>query len=521
MKTIAAYVLLLMVNGAVLAQDKIKLGICDTLPNGFFEKNYTDISIENGAGYCYPHPFKKVLDHRILNFSKLKSLSYMDSPTMKERKDVPLPYEIAQLKTLENLETNVLCDAIFEMTWLKSLVLRVNGKEGPSDLSKKDFSVLSKLENLSISFPYDQSTEFYELKGISKLKNLKAVSLYNGNQRMVNQFLKLKKLESVEITGTPGVAFDFSSTPNIESLSLTRNEMKTIPWTLYTLKKLKYLNLSFNEITELSPGMGKQRHLEMLNLMGNDLLEIPYSLFNCKKMKTLDVSLNKRLSRIPDEIGKMSELEAFGAWECNLQALPNALSNCLQLRSIVADKNQIKDLQLDFSKLSKLEKLSFSENQINHFSNSLFTLPKLRRLNLSWNRISALPKYIGRMEELKDLMLYGNHIRKLPIDIGKLKSLVYLNVGSNRIESLPESITHLEQLQSLSIGSNMLREIPKRIANLTSLYHLKIHNNPLVEFPGEIYDLPNLHSIGVSKEQINLKEFRKEQNYPYVNVIGR
>jgi len=53
------------------------------------------------------------------------------------------------------------------------------------------------------------------------------------------------------------------------------------------------------------------------------------------------------------------------------------------------------------------------------------------------------------------------------------------------------------------------------------LYHLKIHNNPLVEFPGEIYDLPNLHSIGVSKEQINLKEFRKEQNYPYVNVIGR
>ena len=79
MKVLILIFSIFLYAGNVSAQKRIFLGLCDTFPANFYEKDIDTLLIENGMGYCVS-PFKQ-LDGRIQNFHNLTYFYLRNSAT--------------------------------------------------------------------------------------------------------------------------------------------------------------------------------------------------------------------------------------------------------------------------------------------------------------------------------------------------------------------------------------------------------------------------------------------------------
>lgn len=112
---------------------------------------------------------------------------------------------------------------------------------------------------------------------------------------------------------------------------------------------------------------------------------------------------------------------------CGLKEIPRIIfTDCLDV-SIVdlstsnfclpEERNQIKVIPEDISKLKKLTRLNLSNNDISEINDSFGQLQNLRHLNLSNNKIKFLPPQVANLPKLEDLLLEGNPFDLLPPEI--------------------------------------------------------------------------------------------------------
>jgi Leucine-rich repeat (LRR) protein len=59
------------------------------------------------------------------------------------------------------------------------------------------------------------------------------------------------------------------------------------------MKKLKYLEISDNQITEIPEGISKLENLEYLSFQNNQITSLPEKLTFLRKLQTLDIRGNK------------------------------------------------------------------------------------------------------------------------------------------------------------------------------------------------------------------------------------
>jgi internalin A len=112
---------------------------------------------------------------------------------------------------------------------------------------------------------------------------------------------------------------------------------------------------------------------------------------------------------------------------CGLNEIPSIIfTDCLDVSIIdlstnnfclPEERNQIKVIPEDISKLRKLTRLNLSNNNISEINDSLGQLHSLRHLNLSNNQIKFLPPQVANLPRLEDLLLEGNPFDLLPPEI--------------------------------------------------------------------------------------------------------
>ena len=71
------------------------------------------------------------------------------------------------------------------------------------------------------------------------------------------------------------------------------NELTKIPESIFSLKNLRKLDLSFNKLTKLDFVEGTWPNLETFNLSGNDLEALPSQIIACVKLQRLYANYNK------------------------------------------------------------------------------------------------------------------------------------------------------------------------------------------------------------------------------------
>ena len=118
--------------------------------------------------------------------------------------------------------------------------------------------------------------------------------------------------------------------------------------------------------------------------------------------------------------------------------------------------NQLTKLPPEIGQLSNLEQLNLSGNQLTELPPEITQLSNLPSLNLSRNQLTELPPEIGQLSNLQSLYLNSNQLTELPPEIGQLSNLLSLYLRNNQLTELPPEIWQLSNLLELFLSENLL-----------------------------------------------------------------
>ncbi|KAK7075215.1 hypothetical protein SK128_020054 [Halocaridina rubra] len=327
-----------------------------------------------------------------------------------------VPDEIGNLQKLEHLSlksNNIdkLYGAVTHLPCLRTLNVRHNKLKQsgvPSDLFQmEDLTTLDFSHNSLSEIP----------TGLEEAKSLLVLNLSNNNieeipaQVFVNctdllylnvgdnrletfppQIRRLVHLQTLILNNNPLTHFQFRQLPslvalqtlhmrctqrspanlptNLEGLAfladvdLSYNNLCKIPDCIYTLRNLKRLNVSDNEIVEVGTNIENWSKLEVLNLCRNQLTALPSQICKLETLRRLMVNENQLdFEGIPSGIGKIVGLEVFSAAHNHLEMIPEGLCRCPNLKKLILNSNRLVTLPEAIHFISEsLEQLELAEN---------------------------------------------------------------------------------------------------------------------------------------------------------------
>ncbi|WP_420420689.1 leucine-rich repeat domain-containing protein [Simkania sp.] len=136
-----------------------------------------------------------------------------------------------------------------------------------------------------------------------------------------------------------------------------------------------------------------------------------------------------RLTYLPPEIGRFTELRSLTIMKTGLQQIPHQIG-----------------------KLSKLRKLSLNDNRLTKLPPEIEQCRELKSLILSRNVIEELPLEIGNLTQLTELSLTDNDLKELPLELGDLTNLELLRLGENPLEEVPLYLNRLAKAKSSQLA---------------------------------------------------------------------
>ncbi|XP_048004885.1 leucine-rich repeat-containing G-protein coupled receptor 4 isoform X2 [Leguminivora glycinivorella] len=271
-----------------------------------------------------------------------------------------------------------------------------------SKLTEDDFKDLQELEHLLIANNEISKIERHALPKALKHIHLGINSLnsLNGALRDLDElewiFINANNLKSLE-NELPTLAEDeFAEAEVLAYLDISYNQIKSLNGSLRSLKSLRYLNLTYNALTEFS------------------LQEIK----GLKKLDVIDFSHNK-INHITG----------------NMENLVDVETKVLELR---LDHNHLVTLGGALIGFHGLMRLNLSNNQLQQVSSDdLNGLEDLKVLDLSFNDIATLEETSKSfLPSLEELIAHHNNISALDKDFHGLPSLCMADLSYNKIRSI-------------------------------------------------------------------------------------
>ncbi|MFX0071905.1 MAG: leucine-rich repeat domain-containing protein [Candidatus Hermodarchaeota archaeon] len=203
----------------------------------------------------------------------------------------------------------------------------------------------------------------------------------------------------------------------IRALSISSWTPESLPKSIGNLSKLRYLNLSCNDLTLLPESMESLSRLRYLDLGWNEFTTIPNFLAKVNSIRYLRLDLDHN----------------------EIETIPKFVKKLKQLKYLNLKSNKIKKIPISIGLLKNLEVLDLRENEIETIPYSIGLLTSLKELLLSHNKIISLPNTITQLKSLEVLDLAYNNINDFPKEIYKLKNLRSLNLKNNNITDATNS----------------------------------------------------------------------------------
>ncbi|PVD37897.1 hypothetical protein C0Q70_00499 [Pomacea canaliculata] len=181
-----------------------------------------------------------------------------------------------------------------------------------------------------------------------RLTSLQTLILDNNPliHAQLRQLPVLTALQTLRMRNTQRTLSNFPTSldtlTNLQDVDLSYNDLPRVPEALYKLESLRRLNLSNNEITELSLMIDVWVNLETLNLSRNKLTALPVSIHKLVSLRKLYLNCNQLdFEGIPANMGKLHDLEIFSAANNNLEMIPEGLCRCGKLKKLILNSNRL------------------------------------------------------------------------------------------------------------------------------------------------------------------------------------
>ena len=113
-----------------------------------------------------------------------------------------------------------------------------------------------------------------------------------GINRLDRKYLNLSNQNITELTPDIGLL------TNLRYVNLVNNKLTSLPDSIGNLENLRHLNLHINKLTSLPESIGNLKNLKNLNLCNNKLSFLPLTMSKLKNLLVLDVRCNRNLKYI-------------------------------------------------------------------------------------------------------------------------------------------------------------------------------------------------------------------------------
>lgn len=191
-----------------------------------------------------------------------------------------------------------------------------------------------------------------------------------------------------------------------------------LPAALFKVPGLNYIEVTETTLTTLGDGFGNLTSLINLALHRNAISSISSTAFEkLDKLKFLDLSFNQ-LEQIPEQICALPILHTFNLGNNQIASLPD-FSQLKQLGKLFLDHNELTSLPEGIYTLPNLQVLHAQGNEIESIGNDISQLIALKILDMSENRITELPVEFSECLKLKEMNLKQN-----PIKDNRLKKMI-------------------------------------------------------------------------------------------------
>ncbi|KAK8553501.1 hypothetical protein V6N13_062303 [Hibiscus sabdariffa] len=468
----------------------------------------------------------------------LKNLTYLDLYNNFIPGEFPTLYNCSKLQFLDLSQNYFVGPIPDEIDRLSTLVyLDISGNNFSGDIPPS-IGRLPALNTLSIVQNQFNGTFPKEIGNLSNLEVL---------EMAYNEFVPMK------------IPREFGQLTKLLYLWMTQtNLIGEIPESFNNLSDLKHLDLAINNLEgAICSRLFSLKNLTDVYLFHNKLSgEIPKAV-DALRLIEIDLSMNDLTGSIPEEFGKLQQLESLNlAYNQLTGELPTSISQLPSLRDFRIFQNKLSGvLPSEFGLHSELEGFEVSENQFSgplpenlcaggvlqgviaytnnlngRIPESLGNCPTLRTIQLHNNKFSGeIPQRLWTTFNLSTLLLTNNSFSgklpsrlawnvsrieisnnkfsgEIPTSIASWSNLVVFQASNNLFSGkIPKEITSLSRLTTLLLeGNDFSGELPSEIISWRSLTTLDVSNNKLTgEIPVAIGSLPDLLNLDLSENQFS------------------
>lgn len=393
---------------------------------------------------------------------------------------------------------------------------------------------LSYCQNYVQDFPSDL------LESMSDLSRLYVRGNY-VRQLPLHSFRKPKRMDKLDLgenyieLAAGNTSTSSGHTFTIRDLHLDSNRLRMLPGHAFKGLSVARLYLSRNgmEYVDEKAFVDVANSLEYLDLEHNNLPEIPAALGSLKRLKYLYISSN-RISNVSDVLDNFCfSLKAVSLSGNQLTAVPKAaLQRCNKLSHLNLGYNCVREIgEQDFESWGvNVDTLLLRNNRISEIAAHTFRqMSKLRELSLSFNKIANVHEkaFADLRSSLESLEIsFGLFQEEFTGEfLRPLTYLLWLALDNNEISTLSPTVFHpLQNLQYLNLDTNSIVDIPTGLFSSKAHKHIKdvrLSNNRLTVVHSRTFsDLLELQNIIMCRNQLRKIENRSFVNLPSaVNVI--
>ncbi|RHZ03830.1 hypothetical protein DYB31_008764, partial [Aphanomyces astaci] len=375
----------------------------------------------------------------------IQGLSGLLSFKMCQNKLVEVPVELFSLTSLAYLDLSNNClsgafpDPLGRLNNLKELVL--SGNKLTSDLRHIATLDLSKnkLTSLIGCLKHNERLKFLDLRQ-NRLATFPELPFECTLDTLFLGFNSLTSINGASLV---------RAKDHLTVLDLRDNKLPLLPDDVCQLHRLKTLDVSNNDLSDLPPGT----NCPGVNALDEEFdefnkeptatdVEVGYLLRDASASGTLDLS-DKKFSKVPLEFwprdSMVDKLQVLDLAKNGLALIPFDIGLCVNLHTLVLDDNLLETLPSSIASLGLLHTLRLRKNNLaeaafDHVLSQGTPLScRVKELDVRNNALRFVPSGVVHLTSLQTLLLSYNAIAQLEnIDWSRLQSLYVLSISDNK-----------------------------------------------------------------------------------------